>query len=260
LNIIFENIYTLFYIKKRLNNAIKELIAAASPNIKDEDKLSSVECCICLNTLAPYQALFLAPCTHCFHYKCVHPLLGGGIMFLCPLCRQVANLEATVSTDNLFEMGEDLVINSKTSLNNIAKKSESKKSIKEDVKEEEKVEIVSNEETEEKEEIEKVEIEKEEKPNKSTESLNEQEKEISNNSLKDEKRKNSIPSQLDEEYKSSIEDINSIPEGQELKINTSRQKYDINMSPSSASPFSYDECSSSSPSKKKELRKSFVIL
>lgn len=92
---------------ERLNNAIKELIAAAAPNTKDEDQLSSVECCICLNTLAPYQALFLAPCTHCFHYKCVHPLLGGGIMFLCPLCRQVANLEATVSTDNLFELEDD---------------------------------------------------------------------------------------------------------------------------------------------------------
>ncbi|KAL6591149.1 hypothetical protein U3516DRAFT_570606 [Neocallimastix sp. 'constans'] len=101
---------------ERLNNAIKELISAASPNSKNTDQMSSVECCICLNTLAPYQALFLAPCTHCFHYKCVHPLLGGGIMFLCPLCRQVANLEATVSTDNLFEMGDDLVLKSKNSL------------------------------------------------------------------------------------------------------------------------------------------------
>jgi len=102
---------------ERLNKAIKELIAAASPNTKDIDQLSSVECCICLNTLAPYQALFLAPCTHCFHYKCVHPLLGNGIMFLCPLCRQVANLEATVSTENLFEMGEDLALKSKISSN-----------------------------------------------------------------------------------------------------------------------------------------------
>jgi len=109
----------------RLNNAIKELIAAASPNTKEEDKLSSVECCICLNTLAPYQALFLAPCTHCFHYKCVHPLLGGGIMFLCPLCRQVANLEATVSTDNLFEMGEDLIL--KNSHKNLAKQKKENK-------------------------------------------------------------------------------------------------------------------------------------
>jgi len=92
------------------------LISAASPNTKDTDQTSSVECCICLNTLAPYQALFLSPCTHCFHYKCVYPLLGGGIMFLCPLCRQVANLEATVSTDNLFEQEEDLKFSSKNSL------------------------------------------------------------------------------------------------------------------------------------------------
>jgi len=107
---------------ERLNNAIKELIAAAAPNTKDEDQLSSVECCICLNTLAPYQALFLAPCTHCFHYKCVHPLLGGGIMFLCPLCRQVANLEATVSTDNLFEMEDDF----KAKRQSLSEKSRSK--------------------------------------------------------------------------------------------------------------------------------------
>jgi len=37
-------------------------------------------------------------------------------MFLCPLCRQVANLEATVSTDNLFEQEEDLKFSSKNSL------------------------------------------------------------------------------------------------------------------------------------------------
>lgn len=55
-----------------------------------------VDCCICINSMAPFQALFLAPCSHTFHYKCVTPLLGAGFMFQCPLCRQVCNLEASV--------------------------------------------------------------------------------------------------------------------------------------------------------------------
>eukprot|EP00842_Homolaphlyctis_polyrhiza_P006830 jgi/Hompol1/736/HPOL_000930-RA len=75
---------------------------AMNPNNPDEDS-ASTDCCICLGAMAPLQALFLAPCSHCFHYKCVTPLLGAGYMFQCPLCRQVANLDANVAieTDDL---------------------------------------------------------------------------------------------------------------------------------------------------------------
>jgi len=59
-----------------------------------------------LNVLAPLQALFLAPCAHAFHYKCVTPLLQLGVMFQCPLCRQVANLDAGVSTETGWEDNE----------------------------------------------------------------------------------------------------------------------------------------------------------
>ena len=29
----------------------------------------ATDCCICLSSLSPSQCLFLAPCSHCFHYK-----------------------------------------------------------------------------------------------------------------------------------------------------------------------------------------------
>ena len=76
-----------------------------NPNNSEMDT-QPVDCCICLNAMAPFQALFLAPCSHCYHFKCVTPLLGAGYMFQCPMCRQVANLEATVVTDDVSEMDE----------------------------------------------------------------------------------------------------------------------------------------------------------
>ncbi|KAJ3341601.1 hypothetical protein HDU93_004503 [Gonapodya sp. JEL0774] len=68
---------------------------------------ASVDCCICLCAIGPFQALFVAPCSHCYHYKCVQPLLNQGAMFQCALCRQVANLAASVSMDSLAELGKE---------------------------------------------------------------------------------------------------------------------------------------------------------
>jgi RING-like zinc finger len=90
----------------RLNHAIKSLLGAMNPNNPDLSQ-GTVDCCICLNSMAPFQALFLAPCSHCFHYKCVTPLLAQGFMFMCPMCRQVANLEATVATDEVSASSGD---------------------------------------------------------------------------------------------------------------------------------------------------------
>ena len=78
-----------------MRTAIAHLLAAMNPN-NDTVEKESVSCCICLSDMEPFQALFLAPCSHCFHYKCCTPLLASGFMFQCPLCRQVANLEADV--------------------------------------------------------------------------------------------------------------------------------------------------------------------
>jgi E3 ubiquitin-protein ligase DMA1/2 len=46
------------------------------------------------------QALFIAPCSHAFHYKCIRPLLETHHpAFSCPLCRTFANLEEDVEVD-----------------------------------------------------------------------------------------------------------------------------------------------------------------
>ncbi|CAE6350882.1 unnamed protein product [Rhizoctonia solani] len=38
-------------------------------------KTSVADCCICLFPVGILQSLFIAPCSHCFHYKCIRPLL-----------------------------------------------------------------------------------------------------------------------------------------------------------------------------------------
>ncbi|KAJ2725131.1 hypothetical protein GGI07_001501 [Coemansia sp. Benny D115] len=60
---------------------------------------SNTECCICLYQMAAFQALFVAPCSHCFHFKCVKPILFTSTGFSCPLCRTYADLEASVTLD-----------------------------------------------------------------------------------------------------------------------------------------------------------------
>ncbi|OBZ78257.1 putative E3 ubiquitin-protein ligase dma1 [Grifola frondosa] len=46
------------------------------------------------------QALFIAPCSHAFHYKCIRPLLETHHpAFSCPLCRTFADLEEDVEVE-----------------------------------------------------------------------------------------------------------------------------------------------------------------
>lgn len=54
------------------------------------------------------QALFIAPCSHAFHYKCLRPLLDSHFpAFICPLCRTFADLEADVEVDDPVEGWDD---------------------------------------------------------------------------------------------------------------------------------------------------------
>ncbi|KAI8811099.1 hypothetical protein BJ742DRAFT_754097 [Cladochytrium replicatum] len=92
----------------RLKASIRALLAAMNPNAHDPTEASATDCCICLCAMSPAQALFLAPCSHCYHYKCVSTLLGSNLMFQCPLCRQVANLDANVTNENEDEEEEEL--------------------------------------------------------------------------------------------------------------------------------------------------------
>ncbi|CAK3800475.1 E3 ubiquitin- ligase DMA1 [Lecanosticta acicola] len=64
----------------------------------DAGSVNSSECSICLNPVAPCQALFVAPCSHVWHYKCIRNLIHSPQWpnFLCPNCRFMADLEADV--------------------------------------------------------------------------------------------------------------------------------------------------------------------
>ncbi|KAI0841743.1 SMAD/FHA domain-containing protein [Hypoxylon sp. FL0890] len=56
------------------------------------------DCSICLNAIAPCQSLFVAPCSHTWHYKCIREMLTGPSwpIFICPNCRATADLDAEV--------------------------------------------------------------------------------------------------------------------------------------------------------------------
>lgn len=55
------------------------------------------ECCICLFSVSVCQSLFIAPCSHAFHYKCIRPLLmRDHPAFTCPMCRTYTDLDADV--------------------------------------------------------------------------------------------------------------------------------------------------------------------
>ncbi|KAI5251819.1 SMAD/FHA domain-containing protein [Aureobasidium subglaciale] len=80
-------------------------------NAKDSDAQSthSSECSICLNPVAPCQALFVAPCSHVWHYKCVRTLIyPSWPSFQCPNCRAYADLEADVEPPEEEYESEDV--------------------------------------------------------------------------------------------------------------------------------------------------------
>ena len=53
------------------------------------------------------QALFIAPCSHTFHYKCIRPLIESHHpAFSCPLCRTFADLDEDVEVEIEYEEAE----------------------------------------------------------------------------------------------------------------------------------------------------------
>ncbi|PWZ00242.1 hypothetical protein BCV70DRAFT_151914, partial [Testicularia cyperi] len=70
---------------------------SASQLPTNRQSVSVTDCCICLFSVTVCQALFIAPCSHVFHYKCIRPLLNlHHPGFSCPLCRTFADLDADV--------------------------------------------------------------------------------------------------------------------------------------------------------------------
>ncbi|KAK2592557.1 hypothetical protein QQS21_009737 [Conoideocrella luteorostrata] len=75
---------------------------ASSNNAAGSTGTNSQDCSICLNSIAPCQSLFVAPCSHTWHFKCVRSLLTSPQypIFVCPNCRAGADLEADVDEPN----------------------------------------------------------------------------------------------------------------------------------------------------------------
>ncbi|KAI0049344.1 SMAD/FHA domain-containing protein, partial [Auriscalpium vulgare] len=91
-------------------NAIRQLKELATPQLPEASdkrptntKTGFPDCCICekgLFSVTIQQALFIAPCSHAFHYKCIRPILElHHPGFSCPLCRTFADLEQDVEVD-----------------------------------------------------------------------------------------------------------------------------------------------------------------
>jgi hypothetical protein len=61
-----------------------------------------------LTRFQPCQSLFVAPCSHTWHYKCIRSLIASPSypIFICPNCRAAADLEAEV--DDASEEWEQL--------------------------------------------------------------------------------------------------------------------------------------------------------
>lgn len=79
---------------------LRTLQAVEGPRSKDGLRKTVGDCCICLFAVSVCQSLFIAPCSHAFHYKCIRPLLElHHPGFSCPLCRTFADLEADVEVD-----------------------------------------------------------------------------------------------------------------------------------------------------------------
>ncbi|KAK3505050.1 hypothetical protein B0T13DRAFT_24929 [Neurospora crassa] len=87
---------------KRLRN----MTAQSSANGASQSY--SQDCSICLNSIGPCQSLFVAPCSHTWHYKCIRSLLSSPSypQFICPNCRAAADLEAEVDDPEDWEQLE----------------------------------------------------------------------------------------------------------------------------------------------------------
>lgn len=59
------------------------------------------ECAICLMKIEPCQALFISPCSHAWHYKCIRPIIIKSYpQFYCPNCRTMCDLETDLDEDD----------------------------------------------------------------------------------------------------------------------------------------------------------------
>lgn len=67
----------------------------------EKGELEFSECAICLLKLEPCQALFISPCSHSWHYKCIRPIIIKSYpQFYCPNCRSMCDLETDIEDED----------------------------------------------------------------------------------------------------------------------------------------------------------------
>ncbi|KAI8335636.1 SMAD/FHA domain-containing protein [Choanephora cucurbitarum] len=102
---VYRSVKMKFELNRNSNNRPLSYNLNAFQNIrtftqpKEEEQCHLDECCICLYAMSPAQALFISPCSHTYHFKCIRPLLQSYPGFQCPICRQYSDLEANVATE-----------------------------------------------------------------------------------------------------------------------------------------------------------------
>lgn len=79
-----------FHNLKTLTNSTQ--VSEQHPTSSSSAASEEDDCCICLYALKAQQALFVAPCSHSFHFKCIRPLLASYPGFQCPMCRSYSDL------------------------------------------------------------------------------------------------------------------------------------------------------------------------
>lgn len=69
--------------------------------LQPEDGADPLECAICLMKIEPCQAIFMSPCLHLWHYKCIRPIIIKLYpQFYCPNCRTMCDLETDIEDDD----------------------------------------------------------------------------------------------------------------------------------------------------------------
>ncbi|CAN3358182.1 E3 ubiquitin-protein ligase Dma1p [Diutina catenulata] len=70
-------------------------------SLQPEDGADPSECAICLMKIEPCQAIFMSPCSHSWHYKCIRPIIIKSYpQFYCPNCRTMCDLETDIEDDD----------------------------------------------------------------------------------------------------------------------------------------------------------------
>lgn len=87
--------------KRRANAFNKEVIQRIRNLQKLTTGVEEEDCSICLSKIKPCQAMFISPCSHCWHFQCIRRLVMTSYpQFVCPNCRLTCDLEASLENSD----------------------------------------------------------------------------------------------------------------------------------------------------------------